>query len=107
MTSSSVDLGLTANDAKLTVAGYVIEQKGKYITAESEIAFDELDMKEAEADGFEDQFDFSLSMGLALLRDINRKIALPITIETSEENSAVQLTPIAFKIGRASCRERV
>ncbi|MGY8804228.1 MAG: hypothetical protein ACKVK6_08340 [bacterium] len=43
MTSSSVDLGLTANDAKLTVAGYVIEQKGKHITAESEIAFDELD----------------------------------------------------------------
>jgi hypothetical protein len=100
MTSSSVDLGLTANDAKLTVAGYVIEQKGKHITAESEIAFDELDMKEAEAGGFEDQFDSSLSMGLALLRDINRKIALPITVETSDEDSSVQLAPTVFKAFR-------
>ena len=76
----------------------VIEQKGKHITPESEIIFDELDIKEAEAGGFEDQFDFSLSMGLALLRDINRKVA--ITIETSDEDSAVQLAPIVFKAFR-------
>ena len=96
---------------RITAAGYVIEQgslslhsvieqKGKHITPESEIIFDELDIKEAEAGGFEDQFDFSLSMGLALLRDINRKVAITITIETSDEDSAVQLAPIVFKAFR-------
>ena len=101
------------NAYALTHAGYVIEkgrlsldsvikQDGKHVAAQSKVTLHELDVKEAEAGGFEDQFGVSLSMGLALLRDVEGNIVVPVPIETSDEESAVRVSPIILNALRSA-----
>ena len=54
--------------------------------------------------GGQEQFGVSLPVGLALLRDVDGNIVLPVSLETTEDETTLQLGPVFLNAFRSALR---